>query len=119
MKFQVQCINPESEDYPNIGLNVQGVLLRRMKTMTVDDKPIIDLPPCTHIKLSAQFDADERAFYDDLKEQSKAVVQNLNEPSGGYDSTPCHKLCCHGWEYCPGMFPVLSIPGIPVPLMHP
>jgi hypothetical protein len=54
-----------------------------MKTMTVDGKPIIDLPACTHKRLAAEFNAEEHAFYDELKEQSKAVVKNLEDNSGG------------------------------------
>lgn len=57
--------------------------MRRTKTMTVDGEPIIDLPPCTHKQLSAEFSSDEQAFYDELKEQSKAVVRNLKDNSGG------------------------------------
>jgi hypothetical protein len=64
-------------------VTVQGVLLRRMKSMTLDGKPIIDLPPCSHTRLSAEFSAEEQAFYDELKEQSKAVLRNLQDNSGG------------------------------------
>jgi hypothetical protein len=54
-----------------------------MKTMTVDGKPIVNLPPCTHTRLSVEFSTAEQAFYDVLKEQSKAVVRNLQDNSGG------------------------------------
>ena len=58
--------------------------------MTVDGKPIIDLPDCTHKQLSAVFSPDEQAFYDELKEQSKAVVRDLKVNSGGCAAHSLH-----------------------------
>lgn len=72
-----------SQSFQRNRCRLQGVLLRRMKTMTLDGKPIIDLPECTHKQLSAEFSAEEQAFYDKLKEQSKEVVKDLKDNSGG------------------------------------
>ena len=73
---------------------VQGVLLRRMKTMTIDGKPIIDLPDCTEKRLSAEFSPGEQAFYDELKEQSKDVVRDLKDNSGGCATSATSPTAC-------------------------
>ena len=64
-------------------MSVQGVLLRRTKYTTLDGKPILNLPTCRQTQESIALDAPERAFYDDLKRQSEAVVSGLREGASG------------------------------------
>jgi len=54
-------------------------MLRRTKNQEIDGKPIIRLPPRTVERISCEFDADERAFYQSLETRTNAAMNKYIE----------------------------------------
>jgi SNF2 family DNA or RNA helicase len=52
-------------------------MLRRKKTDTLDGKPLIILPPRNVQVVTCDFDEDERAFYDALKDRTDATLRKI------------------------------------------
>jgi len=50
---------------------LKAIMLRRMKTSTIDGKPILELPPKTKHEDFVTFSEDERRFYQDLEARSQ------------------------------------------------
>jgi SNF2 family DNA or RNA helicase len=52
-------------------------MLRRLKTDTINGKPIIELPARDVAIVHCEFDADERAFYDALAAKIEIAVSKF------------------------------------------
>lgn len=50
---------------------LKAIMLRRMKTSTLDGKPLLDLPPKTEEVSYAVFSEDERTFYNNLENKTR------------------------------------------------
>lgn len=50
---------------------LKAIMLRRMKTSTLDGKPLVTLPPKTEQVSHVEFSDDERKFYNDLESKTR------------------------------------------------
>ncbi|KAI3397780.1 hypothetical protein diail_10313 [Diaporthe ilicicola] len=50
---------------------LKAIMLRRMKTSTLDGKPLVTLPPKTEAISHVEFSDDERQFYNDLESKTR------------------------------------------------
>ncbi|KAH8744671.1 SWI/SNF family DNA-dependent ATPase-like protein, partial [Diaporthe sp. PMI_573] len=50
---------------------LKAIMLRRMKSSTLDGKPLLTLPPKTEAVAHVEFSEDERQFYTDLENKSR------------------------------------------------
>lgn len=58
---------------------VQGILLRRTKSSTINGEPIISLPPRTEELVKQPFSQEERDFYASIQKETHEKLQSMKE----------------------------------------
>lgn len=81
---------------------LRAIMLRRVKTDTIDGKSILELPPKTMEVLEASLVGDELEFYSELENKNKKLASRLmkSKVRGNYSSMltlllRLRQACCH------------------------